>query len=76
MNKRPLIASPPWTAADDARLRALAMTGERPAVIAEELQRSAVAVRHRFYNADAALPPPGPNTSAAPPSSCAFHEVI
>src|SRR6266849_3730027 len=24
----------------------------------------------------AALPPPGPNTSAAPPSSCAFHEVI
>src|SRR5205814_9908704 len=24
----------------------------------------------------AALPPPGPNTSAAPPSSCAFHDVI
>src|SRR5665213_1647791 len=24
----------------------------------------------------AALPPPGPKTSAAPPSSCAFHEVI
>src|SRR5476651_451304 len=24
----------------------------------------------------AALPPPGPNTSAAPPSSGAFHEVI
>src|SRR6195952_3027528 len=23
-----------------------------------------------------ALPPPGPNTSAAPPSSCAFHDVI
>jgi hypothetical protein len=23
----------------------------------------------------AALPPPGPNTSAAPPSSCAFHDV-
>ena len=24
----------------------------------------------------AALPPPGPKTSAAPPSSCAFHDVI
>src|SRR6266545_6885060 len=24
----------------------------------------------------APLPPPGPNTSAAPPSSCAFHDVI
>src|ERR1700722_4759946 len=24
----------------------------------------------------ASLPPPGPKTSAAPPSSCAFHEVI
>src|SRR2546430_13704354 len=24
----------------------------------------------------AALPPPGPNTSAAPSSSCAFHDVI
>src|ERR1700683_972605 len=22
------------------------------------------------------LPPPGPNTSAAPPSNCAFHDVI
>ena len=22
------------------------------------------------------MPPPGPNTSAAPPSSCAFHDVI
>src|SRR6266545_4750177 len=24
----------------------------------------------------APLPPPGPNTSAAPPSSCALHDVI
>src|SRR5208283_6164 len=24
----------------------------------------------------APLPPPGPKTSAAPPSSCAFHDVI
>src|ERR1700680_2138073 len=24
----------------------------------------------------ATLPAPGPNTSAAPPSSCAFHDVI
>ncbi len=56
MNKRPLIASPPWTAADDERLRTLAMAGKLPTVIADELQRSAAAVRHRFYKLGIPLP--------------------
>ncbi len=56
MTKRPLVASPPWTAADDERLRALAIAGKRPTVIAEELQRSAAAVRHRFYKLGIPLP--------------------
>ncbi len=56
-NKRPLVASPPWTAADDERLRALAIAGEQPTEIAEELQRSAAAVRHRFYKLGIPLRP-------------------
>jgi hypothetical protein len=49
MNKRPVVASPPWTPAEDEKLRALVALGERPATIAEQLQRSEEAVRHRFY---------------------------
>jgi hypothetical protein len=39
----------PWTPAEDEKLRALAASGERPTAIAEQLQRSEVAVRHRFW---------------------------
>ena len=38
-----------WTPAEDKKLRALAASGELPIMIAEQLQRSAAAVRHRFY---------------------------
>ena len=38
----------PWTPAEDEKLRALAASGERPTAIAEQLQRSEVAVRHRL----------------------------
>jgi hypothetical protein len=49
MNKRAFVASPPWTPAEDEKLRALVALGERPATIAEQLQRSEEAVRHWFY---------------------------
>jgi Myb-like DNA-binding domain len=49
MTKRPLVASRPWTPAEDEKLRALAALGERPTTIAEQLQRSATAIQHRFY---------------------------
>jgi hypothetical protein len=51
MSKRPLVVSRPrkWTPAEEERLRALAALGERPTKIAEQLQRSAVAVQHKFY---------------------------
>jgi hypothetical protein len=39
----------PWTFAEDEKLRALAASGERPTAIAEQLQRSEVAVRHRLW---------------------------
>ena len=39
----------PWTPAEDEKLRALAASGERPTTIAEQLQRSEVAVRHRLW---------------------------
>ena len=39
----------PWTPAEDEKLRALAASGERPTAIAEQLQRSEVAVRHRLW---------------------------
>jgi hypothetical protein len=38
--KRPLIASPPWTIAEDQKLRDLAVSGARPADIAKTLGRS------------------------------------
>jgi hypothetical protein len=46
---RPLIASPPWTAGEEAMLRAMADEGQRPAAIAKRLGRTEQAVRHRFY---------------------------
>jgi hypothetical protein len=49
MSKSPLIASKPWTPADDEKLRTLAALDARPATIAEQLQRSEVAVQHRLY---------------------------
>ena len=49
MNKRPIVASPPWTAEDDNKLREFAAAGERVIEIAQELQRSEAAVRNRFY---------------------------
>jgi len=49
MSKNPLIASQPWTPAEDEKLRALAALGERPTAIAQQLQRSEVAVRHRSW---------------------------
>jgi hypothetical protein len=39
----------PWTPAENEKLRALAASGERPTAIAEQLQRSEVAVRHRLF---------------------------
>ena len=48
MTTRPLIASPPWTVEEEEQLRALAESGERPAVIAKRLKRTEQAVRHRF----------------------------
>jgi hypothetical protein len=39
----------PWTFAEDEKPRALAASGERPTAIAEQLQRSEVAVRHRLW---------------------------
>jgi hypothetical protein len=45
MNKRPVVASPPWMPAEDEKLRALVALGERPATIAEQLQRGEEAVR-------------------------------
>src|SRR5258706_11591788 len=39
----------PWTPAEDEKLRALAASGERLTAIAEQLQRSEVAVRHRLW---------------------------
>ena len=47
--KTPLIASAPWTAEEEDRLRALAESGEPLAAIAERLARSPAAVRHRLY---------------------------
>ena len=51
MSKRPLIASRPrpWTPAEDEKLRASTVSGERQTTISEQLRRSAAAVRHRFY---------------------------
>jgi hypothetical protein len=49
MSKSPLIASKPWTPAEDERLRTLVALGERPATIAEQLHRSETAIRHRSY---------------------------
>ena len=43
------IASAPWTAEEEDRLRALAQSGEPLAAIAERLARSPAAVRHRLY---------------------------
>src|ERR1700680_4102128 len=48
MRKSPLIASKPWTPAEEEKLRTLAALGARPATIAEQLQRSEVAVQHRL----------------------------
>jgi hypothetical protein len=48
MSKPPLVASKPWTPAEDERLRTLAALGARPATIADQLQRSEVAVQHRL----------------------------
>jgi 3-deoxy-D-manno-octulosonate 8-phosphate phosphatase KdsC-like HAD superfamily phosphatase len=47
MRRRPIIASPWWTAEEDNRLRALAEDGRSVAVIAERLKRSSSAVRKR-----------------------------
>ena len=47
--KRPLIASPPWSAEEEQQLRQLAEAGGRPATIANVLKRTEQAVRHRFY---------------------------
>ncbi len=47
MSKPPLVASKPWTPAEDEKLQTLAALGERPTAIAEQLQRSEAAVRHR-----------------------------
>ena len=47
--KIPLIASAPWTAEEEDRLRALAGSGESLAAIAQRLARSQAAVRHRLY---------------------------
>jgi hypothetical protein len=47
--KRPLIASPPWSAEEEQQLRLLAEAGGRPATIAKVLKRTEQAVRHRFY---------------------------
>jgi hypothetical protein len=44
-----LLVAPPWTPAEDEKLRSLAASGERPTAIAEQLQRSESAVRHRFH---------------------------
>jgi hypothetical protein len=55
--KRPLIASPPWTAEEEAQLRVLAESGARPAEIAMQLKRSEQAVRHRFYKLGIPLKP-------------------
>lgn len=49
MKARPLIASPPWTVEEEEQLRALALSGARPAVIANQLGRTENAVRHRFH---------------------------
>jgi hypothetical protein len=46
--KRPLIASPPWTTEDEQRLRVLLISGEHPAMIGKQLQRSEVAIRQRM----------------------------
>jgi hypothetical protein len=40
MNKRPLIASPPWTPEEDDQLRAAAESGESIVVISKRLCRS------------------------------------
>jgi hypothetical protein len=42
-----VVASPPWTPADDGRLRELAAAGKSVATIAEQLKRSISAVRKR-----------------------------
>jgi hypothetical protein len=47
--KRPLIASPPWSAEEEQQLQLLAEAGGRPATIATVLKRTEQAVRHRFY---------------------------
>jgi hypothetical protein len=55
MKQRPLIASPPWTAEEDNRLRALAEDGRSAAVIAERLKRSVAAVYRRAKKLGAGL---------------------
>jgi hypothetical protein len=57
MNRRHLVASPPWTAEEEAQLRVLAESGGRPAEIAMQLKRTEQAVRHRFYKLGIPLKP-------------------
>jgi len=47
MTKPPLIADPPWTMEEDARLRRLAEEGRSNAVVAERLKRTQAAVYKR-----------------------------
>jgi hypothetical protein len=49
MSKRPLAASRLWTPAEEEKLQALAASGEGPPTIAEQLDRSTIAVLHRSY---------------------------
>ena len=52
----------------------------RPALLSIVLQRQPpdLCVQRLHVESTCAdpVPPPGPNTSVAPPSSCAFHDVI
>jgi hypothetical protein len=47
MKDRPIIASPPWTSEQDARLQTLMASGESPAAIARQLSRTVAAIDSR-----------------------------
>jgi DNA-binding NarL/FixJ family response regulator len=47
MTMRRLIASPPWTSEQDARLHTLMASGESPAAIARQLSRTEAAIDNR-----------------------------
>ena len=47
MTARQLITNPPWTSEKDDQLRRLAKNGESIATVAERLNRSEQAIRHR-----------------------------